>query len=150
MSPEEILAQARSAAARAKRNLDSTQKKIRVGFLRKKEKGDISYALTEDKFRVKTETAIEKTKERSEKAYLHIAAKPLSSITPPSLPLKEETLKEEAFDLFDNRKRFLKEMSASLKPKEKPVDKVFFGMFEYCFNSYILHSFSNGREMGPR
>ena len=38
MSPEEILAQARSASSRAKRNLDTAQKKVRVGFLRKKEK----------------------------------------------------------------------------------------------------------------
>merc|ERR1719187_1039674 len=57
MSPEEILAQARSAASRAKMNLDSAKKKIRVGFLRKKDKGEIAYAITEDKDRVRTETA---------------------------------------------------------------------------------------------
>ena len=132
MSPEEILAQARSASAQAKRNLDAGRHQVRVGFLRKKEKGDIAFAVTEDQGRVKTEVAVE-TKEPSwrdqllKSSRLTPCTKLLTvSTTTPSLPLKEETLKEEAFDLFDNRRRFVKEMSASLKPKEKPIDKVGF------------------------
>ena len=136
MSPEEILAQARSAASRAKRNLDTAQKKVRVGFLRKKEKGEIAFAVTEDKFRVKAETPVDSSNSsssslsfvssrRDEKPHLHNVVKPFSSSSSnSSASNREDSVKEDAFDLFDNRKRFLKEMSASLKPKEKPIDKV--------------------------
>ena len=126
MSPEEILAQARSAASRAKRNLDSARKKIRVGFLRKKEKGEIAYAITEDRDRVKLETVVDdaKCEVDADRPPTLITAKALPSSGGSSLSGKEEPLKDDVLDLYDNKRRFVKELSASLKPKEKPVDKV--------------------------
>ena len=127
MSPEEILAQARSAASRAKNNLDRAKKKVRVGFLRKKDKGEIAYAVTEDKDRVKTENAISDSSDREsedEKPHLHIAVKSNSSSLGSMQSGKEVSADEDSYDVFNNKNRFLIELPTMLKPVEKPVDKV--------------------------
>ena len=118
MSPEEILAQARSAASRAKLNLDSAKKKVRVGFLRKKEKGEIAFAVTEEKSQSHRDDF------EDEKPNLHIAAKSSASSAGLIHLGKDAPAEEDAFDLFNNKNRFVKELPAILKPVEKPVDKV--------------------------